>query len=206
MMELFWVLPPGVHNNQLNLGMTNESYGEFYLLVDYGSVWDPVEVQEAYKSFAAHADGFFVAAYPSPLIPDEFDEQFDYGNTFVNAGLNLKSAKQPSQQFDTSNTKSVKRAGSPLFMWMVILIVVTPLLLTTIVIAAVIISSVSREFNEIVNDAVLYFVDVEIYSLVLYLQLRADFVATSTSRSVWDLYTMTRYSGWLLFDGIEKSG
>ena len=81
-----------------------------------------------------------------------------------------------------------------------------PFLLTTIVITAVVILLVSREFNEIVNDAVLYFVDVEIYSLALYVQLRADFVATSTSRSVRDLYTMTRYGGWLLFDGIEKSG
>ena len=34
----------------------------FYSMVDYGSVWDPVKVQEACESFAAHADDFFVAA------------------------------------------------------------------------------------------------------------------------------------------------
>jgi hypothetical protein len=346
--------------DQLNLGMTNETYREFYSMIDYDSVWDPIEVQEAYEYFTAHDDGFFVAAYPIPPIPDEFDpsyrpvfftlvstdegdvfgkveevnedvddrvyraiwfsvvagaagfalamifilvtstaitrplqlmnkeadqivgsfgddslnakhiqpvnlslfrcipdteitdvvkefnkmvssfsgslmarsergkyvegrnrfdlqddfmslyksrEQSDlpHGNTVVNAGSNLKSTKQPCQRLDSSNTTSGKRAGSPLFMWTVILIV-TPLLLTTIMISAVVISSVFREFDESVNDAKLHFVDVAMSSLAVYVQLRADIVATSTSRSVRDLYIMTRYGGWLLFGGVERSG
>ena len=58
--------------DHLHIGLTNETYEELYTLVNYSSVWDPQNVQEAYNAFSAQADGFFVAVYPIPPIPDTF--------------------------------------------------------------------------------------------------------------------------------------
>jgi hypothetical protein len=55
------------------LGLTKESYAALYELVDYDKEWDPQIVRQAYDEFAPDDGVFFVAAYPLPPIPDEYD-------------------------------------------------------------------------------------------------------------------------------------
>jgi len=128
-------------------------------------------------------------------------------NHFINTGTNVKIENPGSRRFISSRElrmESGKRTASPLFIWTVILIV-TPLLLTTITISAVVISTMSREFDESVKDSEAHFLDVAVQALSLYVGLRADFVSTYTSRSVRDLYLMTRLGSWIMFDGLERA-
>jgi hypothetical protein len=100
---------------------------------------------------------------------------------------------------------SKKQVASPLFIWTVILIV-TPLLLTTITISAVVLSGMSREFDESVSDSEAHYLDVAIQALPVYNMLRASFLKETTSRSLRDLYLMTRVASWILFGGVELAG
>lgn len=370
----------------LAVGLTNETYNDLYNLVDYDSEWDPLQVREAYESFSSSTDGFLVAAYPIPPVPDEYDSAYrpvflsivstdeadvfekvgevnedvdertnqamlfaivvgaigfifativvlitatamtrplqqmnkeaklivgSFGNydgsglqkietihtkhprcvprteitdvvnefnkmissfsgslmartekgsyvevmnmfdmrndfmslyesrktsdlplgvveidagthsdvgsvaveeagsspmQFVHTGTNLKMARPSLRKFLSSNDlrKSGPRRASPLFIWIVILIV-TPLLVTTITISAVVLTSMSREFDESVKESEQHYLDVALQALSVYTGLRADFVSTYTSRSVRDLYLMTRFASWILFDGLERA-
>jgi hypothetical protein len=57
----------------VGLGLTKESYSSLYTLVDYDKEWDPQAVRQAYDKFSPDDGVFFVAAYPMPPIPDEYD-------------------------------------------------------------------------------------------------------------------------------------
>jgi hypothetical protein len=62
--------------DELELGLTEESYQDLYKLVDYDSKWDPQEVRGAYKKFSLRDQGFFLAASPVPPVPDEYDAAY----------------------------------------------------------------------------------------------------------------------------------
>jgi HAMP domain-containing protein len=62
---------------EASLGLTKESYEELYNLVDFGSQWDPTEVRSKYGNFTSEDDNYFVASYPMPPIPDNYDDTYE---------------------------------------------------------------------------------------------------------------------------------
>jgi len=62
--------------DDLNVGLNNKTYAELYNLVSYSSPWDPKEVDSLYEDTLKHGDGYLVAAYPMPPIPQEYDRNY----------------------------------------------------------------------------------------------------------------------------------
>ena len=128
---------------------------------------------------------------------------FPSSKAFMKAG-SLEESR--SEKFDQRfcGMQIPKGIKSPLFLWIVILIVV-PLFLTAAVIAAVVLFALHDEFQDSVSDSEEFFVEAEKIMLALTTQLRATLVSGMTSRAMLQLYTLSRYSGWLFFDGLLRS-
>mmetsp|Transcript_3599 Transcript_3599/g.7179 ORF Transcript_3599/g.7179 Transcript_3599/m.7179 type:complete len:1732 (-) Transcript_3599:138-5333(-) len=90
---------------------------------------------------------------------------------------------------------------SPLFLWTVVLIVI-PLLLTMITIAVVSTTALIQEFDDTIHESEAFLLRVKIKNLQVSTDLKAAFASRQASRSIRDLYLMTRYAGWLLFGGL----
>jgi hypothetical protein len=58
------------------IGVTKEDFEELLTLVDFDSVWDPVEVRDKYEGFTRRDGGFFVSSYPIPSIPNVYDPSY----------------------------------------------------------------------------------------------------------------------------------
>ncbi|CAB9506473.1 expressed unknown protein [Seminavis robusta] len=63
--------PPAIH--QLEIGVDQDGYRDFYEMIDYSQVWDPKEVRETYANLIRHDSGYLVAAYPLPPVPEEYN-------------------------------------------------------------------------------------------------------------------------------------
>ncbi len=100
--------------------------------------------------------------------------------------------------------KAQRNFSSPLFLWIVALMV-TPLLFVNVIITAVALNTVSNEFAGSVEQAEVFFLNVEKAKLAVQSRLRADFVAGFTAKATSDLFVLTRYAGWLLFGGLGPS-
>jgi HAMP domain-containing protein len=59
-----------------SLGLTKESYESLFNLVDYESPWSPDEVRQSYTDFIASDGEYFVASYPMPPVPKEYDPAY----------------------------------------------------------------------------------------------------------------------------------
>ncbi|MEM7477895.1 MAG: hypothetical protein AAF483_23155, partial [Planctomycetota bacterium] len=59
--------------NDLNVGLTQESYQTFRKLVNYRMPWDPDETIKKYEKHLLNVDGYLVAAYPMPPVPETYD-------------------------------------------------------------------------------------------------------------------------------------
>ncbi|CAB9512321.1 expressed unknown protein [Seminavis robusta] len=59
-----------------SVGMTMENYQELKNLVDYTTEWNSTDVRNRYESFVTSNDGFWIAAYPMPPPPEEYDPEY----------------------------------------------------------------------------------------------------------------------------------
>jgi len=142
---------------------------------------------------------------------DNFESRFESADRpregVIHFGCNaIKEEKHSLLDEQKEGERPISSRGlkSPLFVWIVILIVI-PLLLTTVLISAVVLVRVSDELDDSVDDSEDYYFGVEKQGITISAKLRADFVSSSTARPLRDLYIMTRYGGWLLFDGLQRT-
>eukprot|EP00980_Cylindrotheca_fusiformis_P018800 scaffold6265_cov193-Cylindrotheca_fusiformis.AAC.20 len=61
---------------EAHLGLTKDSYSSLYDLVDYKSQWAPEEVRKLYTNFIIDSGDYFVASYPMPPVPKEYDPDY----------------------------------------------------------------------------------------------------------------------------------
>ena len=102
-----------------------------------------------------------------------------------------------------ASVKKKRGLASPLFFWMVFLIA-TPLLVTTSTLSIIVMYHISVDFPALVEEARADFVNLDLFALQVYVNLRANFVSEVTSRSTRDLHLGSRYVSWLLFGGIQR--
>lgn len=142
------------------------------------------------------------SASPSQKIGCNRTENLDFIHKGRNTGNTTSSVRTKSLMVQ----KEVhgRKFSSPLFWWTVMLIVM-PLLLFTISISAWVIIRIDQKFDRNVADAKAYFIHIFVEVMQLHATLRAHTVAGSTVSSVRDLYLLTRYFGWLAFDGLTKA-
>eukprot|EP00977_Amphora_coffeiformis_P002992 scaffold569_cov165-Amphora_coffeaeformis.AAC.25 len=121
----------------------------------------------------------------------------------INIGSNLVGATYSEDRTQPPPSTPTMRKGftSSVFLWTILLIVI-PLLLTMVAIAVVSTMSLVREFDTAIDESEEFLLDVEIKSLGISAGLRSEFASQQASRSVRDLYLMTRYAGWLFFGGL----
>jgi ABC-type transporter MlaC component len=62
--------------SELDVGVTQNSYADFYSLVDYSTVWDANSTKQAYENFFVQESAYRVRAYPMPPVPDEYDASY----------------------------------------------------------------------------------------------------------------------------------
>jgi len=93
---------------------------------------------------------------------------------------------------------------SPLFVWILALIVM-PLLITTVVISTFVTYSISQGLFDVIDEAKMEYIFIETYVLEIHSTLRANYGALAMRHSFRDNYLMTRYLGWLLFGGLERT-
>lgn len=62
--------------DQLRIGVTKESYQEFFTFVDYSQHWNATTVRKFYESRYVREHGFVVYAYPIPPVPPEYDSTY----------------------------------------------------------------------------------------------------------------------------------
>ncbi|CAB9525401.1 expressed unknown protein (Partial), partial [Seminavis robusta] len=69
-----------VHVDELNVGVSKESFARLKELVDYdgssSSQWNSYDVRQEYENFHVEADGYLVSAYPIPHPPEEYDPSY----------------------------------------------------------------------------------------------------------------------------------
>ena len=61
---------------ELNVGISRESYQDLYTMVQYDSLWDPHHVRQQYASYSRLEDQYLVAVAPIPRVPDEYDPDY----------------------------------------------------------------------------------------------------------------------------------
>jgi hypothetical protein len=63
---------------ELGIGIQQDLYQHMYHMVDYSVEWDPGQVRDTYTHMMHHdtQDGYLVAVYPMPPVPDLYDPQY----------------------------------------------------------------------------------------------------------------------------------
>lgn len=127
----------------------------------------------------------------------------------VHFGSNVNAEGNSSHRDSVHTSELLKDSGSkgcssPLFQWITVLIVL-PLLLSTLTISVFVITSVSQRLPHMVKDAERGFLDLQDRALLTFSKLRAGLVSKRSEQSIRDLHILTRYSSWLLFDGIKMN-
>ena len=72
---------------EAGLGVAEESYAEFFNLVDFDSFWDPNEVKQQYEEFSINEstknDKYIISIEPMPVIPSVYDKSYRPGFFFI---------------------------------------------------------------------------------------------------------------------------
>ena len=155
---------------------------------------------DLYKSRATAAGKELTASNDPTSMA--FEEPINLGSNLVVG--NAIGGPTDAVILATNKNSRKSRLSSPLFIWTVFLIVI-PLILTLIVIAVVSMTALTKEFVETIEESEEFLLDVEIRNLEVNTGLRAAFVSREVSRSIRDLYLITRYASWLLFGGLDLS-
>ena len=122
----------------------------------------------------------------------------------LDGNISMLEARGKVPMTDSPRWTFAKGLKSPLFIWIVILIV-APLVVTEVAISTVVLITVADSFDDSIDDSEAHYYNVEVSAMNVTAQLRASFVASNTGRSIRDLYLLTRYGGWLLFGGLDRS-
>jgi hypothetical protein len=122
--------------------------------------------------------------------------------TMTNLGSNIGEVNHYNKAH--LHGDGVRISRSSLFRWIVGSIVV-PLLLTNCIICALVSMDIVREFPTWVELSRTMSFDLELKSLRDAASLRASLAERVLTEPLRDLHLLTRFTGWLLFDGINRS-
>jgi len=126
-------------------------------------------------------------------------------NMIADPTKRIEPEEAPAEAAATASSSSKQPMWkSPLFMWTVILIII-PLLLTTVAIATFVLVNISVKFTDSIDVAEQHFLDVELDVLRIQVDLRAAYMKQITSRSIQDLFVLTRVTSWLLFGALDRT-
>ena len=121
---------------------------------------------------------------------------------FCHLGPNLISNRNVAPIPMDYSLKTTKKKSR--FYVLTVLLIVIPLLCFTVIISSVVLNKLSKGFENNFNSVEESYVSYKEDSLSVHVQLRADYVAGLTESALNGLYLITRYSGWLLFGGLER--
>jgi hypothetical protein len=157
--------------------------------------------------YLSRRDEDFKYALEPPVELVQADEQHGDDASMIrfhHGGSNLIACPTLTTNAPSLVKKTNSGKWSPLFLWIVGLIGI-PLLLVNITISSVVMRTVTQSFSDSVESAENFFLDVQTRALFVHSFLRADYLSSLTRQSTRDAYLLTRYSGWLLSEGISRS-
>jgi hypothetical protein len=135
----------------------------------------------------------------------EFSTTFQAPATRTNLGSNIGEANHYNKtHLHRDSDETVRISRSSLFRWIVGSIVV-PLLLTNCIICALVSMDIAGELPMWVERSRSMSFDLELEALRDAASLRASLAERVLTEPLRDLHLLTRFTGWLLFDGINRS-
>jgi hypothetical protein len=170
---------------------------------------------EVFPLYKSRADGIFKYNPTNEYLdyaPAEKGDASSFGGCsveYLHFGPNYISAMTPltngiNGHISVTSGSSLKKC-SGLFLWTVLLIA-TPLLFITILVSVGVITSINVEFSRSTLDIQEEYLELQQVALLSFARLRSGFVSSFSEKSTKDLALYTRYSSWLLFGGLNRSG
>ena len=125
---------------------------------------------------------------------------------FIHKGSNFVFTERVQSSLILKQTSLSTKSTilSPTFLWIVGLIV-TPILVFNISIALVVIWQVASEFSQTIVNSKDSFLKIQLEALGKKAGLHSDFLASYVATTIAQLHILTRYSEWLLFDGLKRT-
>lgn len=150
----------------------------------------PLKVQGKTESDAVHV----ASIVPAP--PKQ-----NYGMNILHASKDFEFKKGLRNQFGNRKMLAYRSA---LFWWILLLIVV-PLVLTNVVICWIVSSHINETVDQWIDVAADESQQLELFALSSAASLKATEAQMNVNEVTRDLHVMTRFAGWLFFDGVSRS-